>query len=62
MEPLRAAMTSNRGVDDDERDERVAIRADELDPDDPAVVAALDLVRWELALLGDHYRAVRAYR
>jgi hypothetical protein len=36
-------------VDDDERK---AIRAEGLDPDDPAVPAALDLVRWELELLG----------
>lgn len=28
-----------------------AVRAEGLDPDDPAVVAALDLVRWELSLL-----------
>ena len=27
------------------------MRAEGLDPDDPAVVAALDLVRWELSLL-----------
>jgi hypothetical protein len=30
------------GVDDDERQ---ALRADGLDPDDPAVIAAMDLVR-----------------
>jgi hypothetical protein len=36
-------------MDDDERD---AIRAEGLDPDNPAVLAALDLVRWELELLG----------
>jgi hypothetical protein len=35
-------------MDDDERE---AIRAEGLDPDDPAVRAALDLVRWELELL-----------
>jgi hypothetical protein len=37
-------------------DEREALRAEGLDPDDPAVVAALDLVRWELELLsaGSH--------
>jgi hypothetical protein len=34
-------------VDDDERQ---ALRDEGLDPDDPAVVAALDLVRWELSL------------
>jgi hypothetical protein len=51
-------------MDDDERDghsgaaalrghdpEAEAIRAEGLDPDDPAVRAALDLVRWELELL-----------
>lgn len=38
-------------MDDDERD---AIRAEGLDPDDPAVRAALDLVRWELKLLTRH--------
>jgi hypothetical protein len=31
--------------------ERQAIRAEGLDPDDPAVVAAIDMVRWELSLL-----------
>lgn len=31
--------------------ERKAMRTDGLDPDDPRVVAAIDLVRWELALL-----------
>jgi len=35
-------------MDDDERE---AIRAEGLDPDDPAVRSALDLVRWELELL-----------
>jgi hypothetical protein len=53
-------------MDDDERDGRSgadalrgpdsvedeAIRAEGLDPDDSAVRAALDLVRWELELLG----------
>jgi hypothetical protein len=34
-------------VDDEERQ---ALRAEGLDPDDPAVIAALNLVRWELAL------------
>ena len=28
-----------------------AVRAEGLNPDDPAVIAALDLVRWELSLL-----------
>jgi hypothetical protein len=36
-------------VDDDERQ---ALRAEGLDPDDPAVIAAIDLVRWELSLIG----------
>jgi hypothetical protein len=34
-------------VDDEERD---ALWAEGLDPDDPAVIAAIDLVRWELSL------------
>jgi hypothetical protein len=34
-------------VDDDERQ---ALQAEGLDPDDPAVIAAIDLVRWELSL------------
>lgn len=37
-----------RGLDAVEAE---AIRAEGLDPDDPAVRAALDLVRWELELL-----------
>lgn len=36
-------------MDDEQRE---AIRAEGLDPDDPAVRSALDLVRWELELLG----------
>ena len=41
-------------MDDIEREE---IRADGLDPDDRAVVAAIDLVRWELSLyFGDQDR------
>ena len=39
--------TSNTVVD---QDERQALQAEGLDPDDPAVVAAIDLVRWELSL------------
>jgi hypothetical protein len=34
-------------VDDEERAARLA---EGLDPDDPAVIAAIDLVRWELSL------------
>ena len=30
--------------------EVIAVRAEGLDPDDPAVVAAIDMVRWELSL------------
>ena len=33
-------VTSNTGVDDDERQ---ALQAEGLDPDDPAVIAAIDL-------------------
>ena len=40
--------TSNTGVDDDERQ---ALRAEGLDPDNPGVIAAIDLVRWELSLM-----------
>jgi hypothetical protein len=39
--------TSNTGVDDDKRQ---ALRAEGLDPDDPAVIAVIDVVRWELSL------------
>jgi hypothetical protein len=38
---------SNTGVDDDERQ---ALQDERLNPDDPAVIAAIDLVRWELSL------------
>jgi hypothetical protein len=31
-------------------EEREALVAEGLDPDDPSVVAAIDLVRWELSL------------
>jgi hypothetical protein len=31
-------------------EEAKAVRAEGLDPDDPAVGAAIDLVRWELSL------------
>jgi hypothetical protein len=36
------------GVDDEDAQ---ALRVEGFDPDDPAVVAAIDLVRWELSLL-----------
>jgi hypothetical protein len=39
---------SNPGMDDIERE---AMRAEGLDPDSPAVQAAIDLVPWELELL-----------
>jgi hypothetical protein len=32
--------------------ERLALIDEGLDPDDPAVTTALDMVRWELQLLG----------
>jgi hypothetical protein len=35
-----------QGVDDHQRQ---ALRAEGLDPDDPAVIAAIDFVRWELS-------------
>ena len=44
---LATGRTSNTGVD---ADERQALRDERLDPDDPAVIAAIDLVRWELSL------------
>jgi hypothetical protein len=34
-------------------DEGQALRAEGLDPDDPAVIAAIDLVRWELSLISN---------
>jgi hypothetical protein len=34
-------------VDAEEGD---AVRAEGFDPDDPAVIAAIDIVRWELSL------------
>jgi hypothetical protein len=43
----RARRASKHGVDDDERQ---ALRGEGLNPDDPAVIAAIDLVRWELSL------------
>jgi hypothetical protein len=41
-------------------DERQALRAEGLDPDDPAVIAAIDLVRWELSLLRESPHRGRA--
>lgn len=35
-----------------DEDEREALRAEGLDPDDPAVVTAINFVRWELEMLG----------
>jgi hypothetical protein len=32
-----------------------ALHAEGLDPDDPAVIAAIDLVRWELSLISNGY-------
>jgi hypothetical protein len=43
----RTGRASKHGVDDDERQ---ALQAEGLDPNDPAVIAAIDLVRWELWL------------
>lgn len=40
------------GMDDDERR---ALRTEGLDPDDPAVAAAIDMVRWELSLCAHDY-------
>jgi hypothetical protein len=48
LEPCRRARRPT-GMDDDERQ---ALRAEGLEPADPAVVAALDLVRWERSLTG----------
>jgi hypothetical protein len=47
---LTTGHASNTGGDDDERQ---ALRAEGLDPDDPTVIAAIRLVRWELSLAGD---------
>lgn len=46
-----APATSNTGVDEIERE---ALRAEGLDPDDPAVLAALNRVRRELSLFNPH--------
>jgi hypothetical protein len=45
-EPYDGAARPTR-LDDEERQ---ALEAEGLDPDDPAVIAAIDLVRWELSL------------
>jgi hypothetical protein len=42
--------TSNDGVDDEDAQ---ALRAEGLDPDDPAVRAGIDLVRWERSMLDE---------
>jgi hypothetical protein len=44
---VTAGETSKPGADDEERE---ALRAEGFDPDDPAVVAAIDMARWELSL------------
>jgi len=44
----KAGGSVQSGVDDEERE---ALRAEGLDPDDPAVAGAIDRVRWELSLL-----------
>lgn len=43
-------LTVKLNVDSEER--RVLV-ADGLDPDDPSVIAAIDMVRWELSMLTD---------
>lgn len=43
-------MVVHTGMDDIERS---ALREEGLDPDDPPMITAIDLVRWELALLSD---------
>jgi len=40
--------------------EREALRAEGLDPDNPEVLAAIDLVRWELQLFADDFGLTRA--
>jgi hypothetical protein len=44
---LTPGRASNTGRDDDERQ---ALQAEGLNPDDPDVQAAIDVVRWELSL------------
>jgi hypothetical protein len=48
---VRVATTTPPAEGADHLGEREAIRAEGLDPDDPAVVTAIDLVRWELSML-----------
>ena len=45
---MTAGATSKPGVDDEEYE---ALRAEAFDPDEPVVVAAIDMVRWEPSLL-----------
>jgi hypothetical protein len=47
VQPPETCPRAHVGVDDDERQ---AQQAEGLDPDDPAVIAGIDLVRWELSL------------
>jgi hypothetical protein len=47
----RQATTTPHVHDNMDAEEAQAVRAEGLDPDDPAVSAAIDLVRWELSLL-----------
>jgi hypothetical protein len=42
--------------------EREAIRGEGFDPDDPVVRAAVDLVRWELELIGPGSRKPPRFR
>ena len=37
--------------------ERIGIRSEGLDPDDPAIVTAIDFVRWELSMLSSVNRS-----
>jgi hypothetical protein len=43
-------------------EEAQALRVEGLDPDDPAVIAAIDPVRWELSLAGDDRGIYGDYR
>ncbi len=53
MEPRWPGVAPKPGMDDEERE---AVRAEGFDPDDPAVVVAVDLVWWELSLLSQRMR------